>query len=71
MTITNTTRMTSTNVTRERGIASLRFLILVSGPAQQPDPVPQRPVKQDREPVGERQHHRHHDRGLRDESQPG
>ena len=63
--------MTSTNVTRERGIASLRFLILVAGPTQQPDPVPQGPVNQDRDPVRKRQHHRHHNRGLRDETEPG
>ena len=71
MTTTNTTRMTSTNVTRDRGIRSLRFLILVARPTQQPNPVPQRTVQQDRDPVGQRQHDRHHHCGLDNEAEPG
>ena len=50
---------------------SLRILVLVSRPSQEPNPVAQRSVEQNRDPVGQREHHRHHDGGLGDESKPG
>src|SRR4051812_29499039 len=80
--MTSTTRMTSTKVTRERGIplisvcssrerSSLLVRVLVTNPPQQPDPVPQRAVESYRDPVRQRQDDGHHHGGLSDERQAG
>ena len=69
MTTTSTTRMTSTNVTRDRGIGVMRLVLLGTDPAQQADAVAQCPVQQHGDPVCQSQHHRHHHGGLGDEPQ--
>ena len=83
MTITSTTRMTSTNVTLDRGMPPLTacvpslaapfvdILVVVADPAQHPDAVAQCAVQQHGRPVGQSQHNRHHHGGLGDERQAG
>lgn len=74
MTSTNTTRKTSTNVTRERGMppsSSVVVQVKMARPAHQPNAVAQRAVEHHRNPERQRQHHRHHHRGLGNERQPG
>src|SRR4051794_9905636 len=66
---TSTTRMTSTKVTRERGIGLLLILVLVTHPPQDPNAIAQRAIKKDGDSVREGEHDRHHDGGLRDERQ--
>lgn len=63
--------MTSTRVTRERGIGLLLALVLMARTPQQPDPIAQCAVEKDRDAIREREHHRHHHGSLRDEGQTG
>ena len=71
ITTTNTTRITKTNVTRDRGIGLLRSLVLVPYATQEPDSVTERTVEQNGDAVGQGKHDGHHHRRLGDEPQAG
>ena len=72
MTTTSTTRMTSTNVTRDRGMpVTTSSSSLWRARLQQPDAVAERAVEHHRDPVGQQQHDGHHDDRLGDESEAG
>ena len=82
MTITSTTRMMSTRVTRERGMSlisaptsrersSLLILVLVAHTPQQPNPITECTIEQNGDPVREGKHDGHHHGGLGDERQAG
>ena len=70
MTITSSTRITSTRVTRDFGNAFTPLFAVPDTP-QQPDPPSEGAVEQHRQTVGERQHHRHHHDCLQHEAQAG
>jgi hypothetical protein len=50
-------------------VRSFGILAFVPRPPQQPDPVAQRAVEKERDPIGQGQHHGHHHGRLNDERQ--
>ncbi len=62
-TTTRTSSATSTNVTRDRGIAAHRASLVLGAATRRSSrmPLPSAAVQHHRDSVGQRQHHRHHD----------